>query len=391
MASVAGEDLPGDDQSRAVRSIVESQFEALIVRFSPAGELYSRLFRSLTEDALSGPYHDGEKRFSAINLDGVPFQWSVSIGSRRCGLRFITEVGLAGASISDRVIQTRTLLDALAPSLLLENLPALDDALSCLLVDSERLNESLMGLCLGAEFRQDGEARLKVYVNGEFGTIGERYQRLQECLIKCRRPAALRQLDRFVATVGDRLKPAFLAVDLVPTGLGRIKLYLRPTDGSTELQELAADAIGCRSAKRALDQFHHTFLKDGDYPARSVDMCIEFPADGGAAGFKVDLCTSGFLSSDADVDRRVRRLLAALGGYSSTDYQIVRDVVVGIPSTLQVKQIVFVGLAARGDEHQVDVYFHPRPTPINGGPIMASRPNCETIGAALQLGDAIQP
>jgi len=256
-----------------------------------------------------------------------------------------------------------------------------------LLVSPERLNESLMGICLGVEFRRDGEVRLKVYVNGEFGTSGERYERLQECLVKCERPIALQQLGRFVASVGDRLTPAFLALDLLPTGLGRIKLYFRPTDGSTELQALAADAIGCPNASRTLDHLHNAFLTDGGYPAQSVDLCIELSEDGTPAGFKVDLCTTGFLNSDADVDRRVRGLLAALGEGSSADYRVVRDIVVGSPSTKDVKQIVFVGLASRADEHQVDVYFHPRPTPVNSPPPRASHSTNNTVGTSMRLSD----
>jgi len=103
------------------------------------------------------------------------------------------------------------------------------------------------------------------------------------------------------------------------------------------------------------------------YPARAVDFSVEFPADDGQVSFKVDLNTGIFLPSDTEVDRRIQRLIYELG-FSDDEYRAVRDIVVGLPSSRRVAQILFVGLAVRRHEQRVNVYFHP--VPIDGQKVM---------------------
>jgi hypothetical protein len=240
-------------------------------------------------------------------------------------------------------------------------LEALDAALECLLPPAELLDASLMGLCVAAEIAQDGAARLKVYVNGEVGDVRERYRRFADCLTAFNRHTALRQLGDVTKAIGGRMVPAFIAVDLSPTGIGRLKLYFRPTDGTPALQALAAKAVGCANAAAVLDALHRTFLIGQAYPVKAVDVSVEFPEDDGEPGFKVDLRMIDLLSSDAEADFRIRQLVEFLGARDGGDYRIVRDVVIGLPSSDRVAQILFVGLASRRDEYQVDVYFHPGP------------------------------
>src|SRR5258707_12558727 len=146
-----------------------------------------------------------------------------------------------------------------------------------------------MGLCVAVELARDGMARLKVYVNGEVGDVRDRYQRFEDCLTAFNRRAALRQLRDLAKAVGDRMVPAFVAVDLNSIGIGRLKLYFRPTNGTPALQTLAAEAAGCSNAAAVLRAFHHSFLTGTTYPPKAVDLSVEFPTDDGEPGFKVDL------------------------------------------------------------------------------------------------------
>lgn len=122
-----------------------------------------RLLEALSGEALAGPFREGGRRFSAINRDGVPFQWSVATGSRACGLRFIADCGVPGTSISERIRHTRARLISLAEWLPLssETLCSLDTALECVLPPSDLLDLSLMGLCVAAELTCHGSVHLK--------------------------------------------------------------------------------------------------------------------------------------------------------------------------------------------------------------------------------------
>jgi hypothetical protein len=345
-----------------VRQLVEAQMDVLIRRMGISGSEPRRLLDSLVGAALNGPFHDGRRRFSAINRDGVPFQWSISTGSRRGGLRFIGDCGRPGASIAERVLFTRETLGDLSNWLPLgKALEGLDQALRYLLPRASLLDDTIMGLCVGAELARDRSIGLKVYVNSEVEDADARYRRLINCLGAFNRRAAIQQLGNLARAVGDRMIPAFTAIDLRSDGIGRLKFYFRPTEGAPALQMLAAEALGCSKAAPLLDVLHDIFLVGAAYPPEAVDVSVEFPADNSEPGFKVDLRTKDLLTSDVEVDLRIRRLLEILRA-PAEDYEIMRDVVVGSLSPNRVAQILFVGVASRRDEYQVDVYFHPCPT-----------------------------
>jgi len=340
---------------------VSTQLDALAPALGIPMEPSRTLVRVLACEALRGPFYDGSRRLSAINGDGVPFQWSVSIGSRSGGLRFVADCAVPGTSISTRIRHTRAALAYLGATLPFgAALPAVDRALTCLLPGADLLDASLMGLCLAVEVARDGRVGLKVYVNGEVGDVAARYYRLADCLAALERWTALRRLGDVVRAVGTRVTPAFVALDVHPTGIGRVKLYMRPHDGTPALQIAAAEAAGCRDVASRLAVLHQVLLEGAAYPPQAVDFSVEFPADDGEVGFKVDLNTGVFLSSDAEVDRRVQRLCGALG-VDGTEYEVVRDIVVGEPSRVRVAHLPFVGLAVRRDEQQLNVYFHPNP------------------------------
>jgi hypothetical protein len=343
----------------AVKRAVKSQLDALVVRMGISGERPHRLLEALATPALCGPFHDGRRRFSAISRDGVPFQWSVSAGPRGGALRFVADCGLPATSITERVRYCRATLADLSPWLPLgaDALRELDTALNYLLPRADLLDSSLMGLCVGAELARGGAARLKVYVNGEVGDVRERYRRFAACLAAFNRPEALRRLQDIAAACGDRITPAFVAVDLCSTGIGRLKLYFRPADGTPALQTLVAEAAGCNGAAPVVDALQDAFLEGPAYPHEAVDISVEFPPEG-QAGFKVDLRTTGLLDNDAEIDSRIHRLLEIIKA-PGQDYRIARDVIVGQPARDRPPQIVFVGLACRRHECQADVYFHP--------------------------------
>ena len=117
-----------------------------------------------------------------------------------------------------------------------------------------------MGLCVAAEMARDGTTRLKVYVNSEIGGIAERYQRFMNCLIAFCRPTAVDRLRNLIGAVGDRVVPAFTAIDIAKNGVGRLKLYFRPRDGTPALQALTANAVGSAGASASLDALHCSFL-----------------------------------------------------------------------------------------------------------------------------------
>jgi hypothetical protein len=341
--------------------LIDAQHRALITALGIAGNRARSLFHMLATDALQGPFGHGASRFSAINADGVPFQWSVSVGSSAGGLRFLLDCGRTGMSISARIaysLERLTLLSTTIPCA--RALPAVHQALDHLRPDAALLDQSLMGIWMAVGVTRGGDAGVKIYVNERVGDIAARYRRFGECLAAFSRWAAIERLCDVVRVVGVRACPVAAAFDVLPDGIGRLKLYFRAVDGAPALQQAVAEAAGCADAAERLALLHRAFLPAAAYPANAVVFSVEFPADGGEASFKVDLNTGMFLTTDIDVDRRIEHLCSLLD-LPADEYQAVRDVVVPVPSRAAVAQIVFVGVALRRREHRINVYFHPIP------------------------------
>ncbi|PFH07882.1 hypothetical protein BCF11_0230 [Collimonas sp. PA-H2] len=354
--AVASPAIPSANGYQVVFKQAETLLDAQSIPRQPA----LGLIHTFSAEGLEGPFKK-PRRFSAINGDGFPFQWSVSLGRQTASLRFLTDCGVPGSRISERIKHTRARLGDVAVQLgLTDSLPHLDSALAQLLPEASALDASLMGLCLAVELDSSGGVGIKVYVNSEVGDVGERYDRFERCLDFLGRPGAVKRLRTLQMTFGGSIAPAFSALDLVPKGIGRIKLYFRPTDGNARFAALAAQAVGCDQAESQLLPLHRAFCNGEGYPAQAVDFSVEFPPEGLATGFKLDLNTGLLFGSDAEVDERVLNLLNELS-FDSQPYALVREIVAGSCSNEHVRSILFVGLAVRGLERKVNVYFHPFP------------------------------
>jgi hypothetical protein len=329
-------------------------------------ELPLRLLAVFAQEGLRGPFR-GLRRFSAINLDGFPFQWSVSLGNVPAAFRFITDCGIPGQSISERVAHTLARIEEVASSLgLRDSIAPLHAALEHLLADERELNASLMGLCIGVEVDGRGTPALKVYVNTETGDVTGRFERLSRCLTSLGRCAAAGLLHSFKRTFAGRLTPAFTALDLTSEGIGRVKLYFRPEHGGPELAARVAEAAGVGEAVQQFAPLHAVFLEDASYPAAAVQYSLEFPPDGHPIGIKFDLDVSRFLRCDADIDRRIVKLLGILN-FNERPYRVMRDIVTVPLGAEQVRFLLFVGLALRAGTRRLNVYIHPLPPELQQG------------------------
>jgi hypothetical protein len=358
----------GKAQPLAFDTIVQQAvtlFEARAIRPEPT----LRLLAAFAQEGLAGPYLT-PRRFSAINGDGVPFQWSLSLGPTPTGLRFIADCGLPTQSISERIAHTLRRIEEVAPGLgLLASIAPLKQALTELLGPAAVMDASLMGLCIGVDTDRHGATSLKVYVNTETRTPDERWQCLLRCLVCLGRPSAAGALTSLQRNFGDQLTPAFTALDLTPLGIGRLKLYFRPAQGCPLLAAHVAESLGCIGAAARIAPLHAAFLEGSRYPAGVLHLSVEFPCDGMAPiGMKLDVQTSGLSLSEGDVDARILALLAALK-LEANPYRLLRDIVAASPArhrsgrahfgTTPAQSLVFAGIALRGDQQRVNLYLHP--------------------------------
>jgi hypothetical protein len=342
-------------------AVLAAQFAALHRVEGPSAAKAAACFAALTAEAMQGPFGHGAHRFSALNGDGVPFQWSVSIGPRPGGVRFLLDCGIPGTSISARLAYSRDVLARLAADGLLRyDRATLDRALDYLLPDATLLDASLMGIWLGGALLPDGTTSLKVYVNARVGPVAPRYYRFGSCLAAYGREQAVARLAALVGAVGAHVVPVASAFDLTERGIGRFKLYFRPLDHDAALLVAAAEALGHPHAGPKLDLLRQTLTCHGDYPDGAVVFSAEFPESEHEGDFKVDVNTALTLASDDEADRSIGALITALG-LVDDEYRAMRDVVVGPRTSGGARHLLFVGLALRTRETRVNVYLHPCP------------------------------
>jgi hypothetical protein len=341
-----------------LRRIVEGQFGALCRALGvPGGALHTYL-AVLAGEALQAP-PDGARRASNVNADGGPFQWSVSVGERPGGLRLLTDCAPPGIPISAQVQYARARLGDLGGRAYLDEArPEIDLALKCLLPAPALWDGLSSGLWFAAGVTPGGEVSLKVYVNQQVDDAASRYFRFADALAAFGRRQGLQRLDALVRVVGNWAVPVLCAFDVQSSGLGRLKLYFRTTDGNPGLLTPAAEAVGCGEAAANLALLHRTLLDGPAYPSAAVIFSAEFPADDGPAGFKVDLYAPLLHPSDAATDRRILQLLDRMG-LPADEYRAAYAVLAGAPSTEPAARVVWVGLAQRRHERRVNVYFHP--------------------------------
>lgn len=314
-------------------------------------------------DSVNG-WHRTDHRFSAINGNGFPFQWSMSTGAVP-GLRLVLDCGRPGTSIGERVRCTLSKLTDAGTALgLRSSLPALEIALSALIPDLRVLDASLMGLCIGAAFTRTGDVSVKVYVNCGFGDVHSRYARVRHCMSLLGRATAAHRLVQFQDCDHSRSVITYCALDLTSSGIGRIKLYFHPTDRRPEALARAAEAAGLVEAGKRLRPLHDAFLTTESYPEGAVHFSIDFPVEDIAPAVKVDLAMGLFLTRGRDVDEHTLALLKSTG-QDDHSYRVLRDLVGHADQDGASGAVPFVGLAVDAEgRRRVTAYFNPQPTPV---------------------------
>ena len=350
-------DVTGGDMPARLRA----ELRTLADRLGVADGLVCRLFDELAALPLQGPFRVGNRRrFSALNRDGVPFEWSVSAGPTAGGLRFVVDHGAPGSTMVPR---TRDSLAVLARVLQWIGTPVgvaatYRSTLRQLLPPDRVLDRLEMGVWIGVGLHADRGAALKVYVNQQFGDHATRYLRLASCLTGLGRPSAVHHLRSFMLCTGDKVEPGGIAVELGAGQIGRVKLYLRSFDASPAFLAAAAEAIGCGHAAERLHRFHGMVSDGTGYDPRAIIISVELPPEGHDACFKVDVNCARHFSSDQAAHDTTLGLLERLG-YDNREYRAMLEVCAPHLSGDRVDRFTWLGTALREREQRINVYLHP--------------------------------
>jgi hypothetical protein len=348
----------------SVSKRIRAELTVLATRLSVPVDLAVTIFDELAALSLNGPFRSGSCRHSAINRDGVPFEWSVSAGLTPGGLRFLTEYGLQGSSTAIRTQQSLIVLLKLLGRL---HFPArliaeYEGILRRLFPADHLLDRSLMGMWIGVGLNNGGSAAFKAYINQEVYECATRYLRLATCLAHLKRFSALDKLKSFTRAVGQKAAPGGISVELTGGVIDRVKVYMRLHDASLSFLCAAAQALGCCDVRERLEVFYaimnHGTHQGTEFDARAAVLSFECPTDDDEISFKLDVNCARQFTSDYAAHCCSQELLRQLK-FDEREYQTLLETCVPHFSDDSVDRFTWIGTALRKREQRINIYLHP--------------------------------
>ncbi|MEU4065739.1 hypothetical protein AB0F25_25515 [Streptomyces wedmorensis] len=357
------------------------------------------VFTVLTRESLDRPCADGYPGLSAINANGLPFQWSACFGARKAPptVRFLCESGTPGTAARERLALS---LDRLGQACRLVGLSGVprwytDQVLARLLPCDEDWPAHWRSALWTGVGAADQTIALKPYVNLCRGAPLERWRRVGWVLKSLGRDRALERLCDLSSQVSRDSWPVGLAVDITPTGEpGRVKTYFRSGPVTAAWLQRWYTAVGAHAhfpaLRELLDVFPHP--DRATYPGDSFVLTLEAHPTDGVLTLKTDLAATRWMTGDAAIARGAARLLSRLGldpgGLDGTLAAL------GAPPLTEDRSDVlrFVGFGYEPDgSHHVNVYLEPpvpepAPWPHRRHTPVGHRPAPADVAAAVKRG-----
>lgn len=340
---------------------VATQLDTLVAAFGLAAEapLIGAVFEALCRRSLAFPLGGRPAAPSRLNEDGTPLQFATLVGVRPAALRFVADPGPLEAEGRTRMTAARAEMREAAELIGVE---AELDAVGPLLAelapdDAPALRSDRAGaFWIGAAFAPGAAARLRVYVNGSWGTPAAQWARLDRFAQEFERADAWTDLAR---QLPPALAPLGLALTLSPGGYVRGAIYLRAFGlRVAEYAALAGVAAGPAGAER-IGAFGAAILgTDVALPTPSAVLSFAFGPEPGLAT-ELELCAH-CLFRDDDAARVGLERVFALAGLESEPYDALARAL-GPPTVRRGPPHLhsFIGVDAKAAGPAYSVYMKP--------------------------------
>ncbi len=185
------------------------------------------LFDLISRESLPGFYRSRARHFSAINGNGMPIQFSVSLGTAMPSLRCLGEVGSPGMSIPERLQLTTFRLREILRLLDLQSASTGINHLFELLFpkNPDEVECWTCGIWIAFRAVPGHPIGLRLYLNQRWGSILERYYRIGHVFASLGREHSLVDWCRVAEHVSTCAIPFGVAFDIVPEGVSHFKVY----------------------------------------------------------------------------------------------------------------------------------------------------------------------
>lgn len=329
-----------------------------------------------TAEALDRPALSPFDGLSAINADGLPFQWVLRLGASNPGWGFLCEVGPSGTAPIARQAATLRRVERAAALLGMAPSTWLNDIARVLLPCAPDWPAHWRsGAWIGVTCKGDAIG-LRPYFNLNHGSARERWLRVGQVLQRLGREQALARFCALSRPCSPGSRPVGLALELRPDGgCGRVKIYFRATATSPAWLSRWYEAVGLAAEapvlRRALDLLGRAGAGTG--PEGGFVLSLEVHADQ-SLSIKTDLAVTKWHNSDAEVIEACQALLPTLGSVPAElpGALAALDSWPPDPNTCAATRFVGIGCEPDGSRH-MNLYLAPPLTPRRA---VVPRPAC---------------
>jgi hypothetical protein len=340
---------------------VHDQLASLVKKFGLEGQRTQvmRAYEIICRESMALPMGMRPPEFSRINVDGTPFQFSLTLGSGRPSLQFLSEAGVPGSSVADRMKLSRERFGELADLFQVGgDLAGIGDLLdrAAPADDPDLLADPSGAFWIGAAFSPVVPPKLTVYVNARWGGERGMWDRLDEFVSRFGETRSWRGTKELLLA---RMKPLGMAISLggasPPSARVYVSAYGNPLPYYRDLVRSATDG----PFSDLFERFVTTFLReDRLYPLRSV-VCSYGVGTGAETDFKFELCGHCSILSDAQAEERCLEWLRWVK-VDPTPYAFLLETLAGGPLNDNLVDIhSYMGLGLRNREIYSTAYLKP--------------------------------
>ncbi len=339
------------------------QLRDLASRFDLAAKQaqISQAYETLCRESLDMPIGRRPPQFSRINEDGTPFQYALTMApGRPSPLQFLSEAGIPGSSMIDRVAMSRHRIDTLCSLLGAEE----RRQQLCSLIDRvaprtgfELHTDGAGAFWVGIRFSPGAQVKLIVYINGKWGNADARWARANEfaaCL------GALEVWRGVESLFAEGMEPLGLALTVSQDRPITGRIYASSYGKSVAFYERMVRSLNQPGSYAVLSEFAEIMLGDERrYPIRSA-VCSVGLNQQSEPDFKLELCGHCMFASDVDAVARCNRWLEAAKADPSRYQHLLRVVASGPFSSTGTHLHSYVGFGWKDHELYTSIYLKPQ-------------------------------
>lgn len=344
---------------------VEGQISSLIDIFnlSSQEQIILNAYHLIGREALNVPLNHRFPKFSTLNNDGTPIQFSVSLGGMKGGLRFLGEIGNLDTNIIQRKKFTCNRLKEILQLLnLSENedtiFPILDEILPNR--NKEFRNNTGGAMWIGFRFHQNSDPLLKIYANLKWGNIEESKNNFFKTIEQYGFSKSwVKKIVNYLSNINTNWNPLGVAFTLGKKGILETALYMRSYTKTFTKYEKLINELGFEIPYKLVNRFKDELIGNTiGFPSGSLVLSYGMSKE--LISMKIEACCHCIFPNDWNGKRTCSRLLNE-AGFESATYESLLDVLSeGNLSKSETNYHCFIGFGVdNSSRNRINIYLKP--------------------------------